>query len=178
MADHVGLMMFSREGRIRLFLAFLILVLVLTNSQSLQVSYLSQVLLTELFETQSRELSLRIASEIEREADEPTRVLTSRLASIAEAAAIQGSDAVYTDRWSAPGHPVDDARAELLAPFPVSAQLMAMAKPDAFFMHCLPAERGREVTAEVIDGPQSVVFEQAQNRLHVQKAILTMLLGR
>ena len=94
------------------------------------------------------------------------------------AAAIQGSDAVYTDRWSAPGHPVDDARAELLAPFQVSAQSMAMAKPDAFFMHCLPAERGREVTAEVIDGPQSVVFEQAQNRLHVQKAILTMLLGR
>ena len=85
MADPVGLIMFSREGRIRLFLAFLILVLVLTNSQSLQVSYLSQVLLTELFETQSRELSLRIASEIEREADEPTRVLTSRLVSIAEA---------------------------------------------------------------------------------------------
>ena len=85
MADHVGLIMFSREGRIRLFLAFLILVLVLTNSQSLQVSYLSQVLLTELFETQSRELSLRIVSEIEREADEPTRVLTSRLASIVEA---------------------------------------------------------------------------------------------
>ncbi len=77
--------MFSREGRVRLFLAFLILVLVLTNSQSLQVSYLSQVLLAELFETQSRELSLRIASEIERKPDEPTRVLTSRLASIAEA---------------------------------------------------------------------------------------------
>ena len=93
------------------------------------------------------------------------------------AAAIQGSDAVYTDRWSAPGHPVDDARAELLAPFQVSARLMAMAKPDALFMHCLPAERGREVTAEVLDGPQSVVFEQAQNRLHVQKAILCMLLG-
>ena len=76
--------MFTREGRVRLFLAFLILVLVLTNSQSLQVSYLSQVLLAELFETQSRELSLRIASEIER-ADEPTRVLTSRLSSIAQA---------------------------------------------------------------------------------------------
>ena len=76
--------MFSREGRVRLFLAFLILVLVLTNSQSLQLSYNSQVLLSELFETQSRELSLRIASEIEREADEPTRVLASRLASIAE----------------------------------------------------------------------------------------------
>jgi ornithine carbamoyltransferase len=54
---------------------------------------------------------------------------------------------------------------------------MAMAKPDAFFMHCLPAERGREVTADVIDGPQSVVFDQAQNRLHVQKALLCILLG-
>ena len=80
--------------------------------------------------------------------------------------------------------PVERARssrrrrsAKLLAPFQISAQLMAMAKPDAFFMHCLPAERGREVTADVIDGPQSVVFEQAQNRLHVQKAILCMLLG-
>jgi len=93
------------------------------------------------------------------------------------AAAIQGSDAVYTDRWSTPGGPVDEARLELLAPFQVSAQLMAMAKPDAFFMHCLPAERGREVTAEVLDGPRSVVFEQAKNRLHVQKAILCMLLG-
>ncbi len=92
-------------------------------------------------------------------------------------AAIQGSDAVYTDRWSAPGHPVDDARSKVLAPFRITAQLMAMAKPDAFFMHCLPAERGREVSADVIDGSQSVVFEQAQNRLHVQKAILCMLLG-
>ena len=77
--------MLSGEGRIRLFLAFLILVLVLTNSQSLQVSYLARGLLGELFETQSRELSLRIASDIEREGDESIRVLTSRLASIAEA---------------------------------------------------------------------------------------------
>jgi PAS domain S-box-containing protein len=77
--------MFSREGRVRLFLAFLILVLVLTNSQSLQVSYNSRIVLSELFETQSRELSLRIAFEIERDSLGPTRVLTSRLASIAEA---------------------------------------------------------------------------------------------
>jgi ornithine carbamoyltransferase len=93
------------------------------------------------------------------------------------AAAIQGSDAVYTDRWGSPGQPLDDARAQILAPFQVNPELMAMAKPDAFFMHCLPAERGREVAAEVIDSAQSVVFEQARNRLHVQKAILCMLLG-
>lgn len=92
------------------------------------------------------------------------------------AAAIQGSDAVYTDRWSPPGVPIDAARAQQLAPYQVSAQLMSMAKPDAFFMHCLPAERGHEVTADVLDGPQSVVFEQAKNRLHVQKALLCMLL--
>lgn len=94
------------------------------------------------------------------------------------AAAIQGSDAVYTDRWSEPGEPVDAARAQALAPFQVSPQLMSMAKPDAFFMHRLPAERGQEVAAEVIDGSQSVVFEQANNRLHVQKALLCMLLGK
>ena len=93
------------------------------------------------------------------------------------AAAIQGSDAVYTDRWGAPGQPLDAARAQVLAPYQVSAQLMAMAKPDAFFMHCLPAERGQEVSADVMDGPQSVVFEQAKNRLHVQKALLCMLMG-
>lgn len=92
-------------------------------------------------------------------------------------AAIQGSDAVYTDRWGSPGHPVDDARATALAPFQITAQLMAMAKPDAVFMHCLPAERGREVTADVLDGPQSVAFDQSKNRLHVQKAILSLLLA-
>lgn len=94
------------------------------------------------------------------------------------AAAVQGADAVYTDRWSAPGEPLDDARQQVLAAFQVNARLMSMAKPDAFFMHCLPAERGREVSAEVLDGPQAVVFEQAKNRLHVQKALLCMLLGK
>jgi ornithine carbamoyltransferase len=92
------------------------------------------------------------------------------------AAAVQGSDAVYTDRWSPPGVAIDAARAQVLAPYRVSAQLMSMAKPDAFFMHCLPAARGQEVSDEVLDGPQSVVFEQARNRLHVQKALLCMLL--
>ncbi len=62
-------------------------------------------------------------------------------------------------------------------PYQVNARLMAAAKPDAIFMHCLPAHRGEEVTAEVIDGPQSVVFDEAENRLHAQKAILAWCLG-
>ena len=65
-----------------------------------------------------------------------------------------------------------DFRHKVLAPFQVNAELMALAKPDALFMHCLPAHRGEEVTAEVIDGPQSVVFDEAENRLHAQKAII------
>src|SRR6516225_8802497 len=68
-------------------------------------------------------------------------------------------------------------RNELLRPFQVDGALMALAAKDAIFMHCLPAHRGDEVTAEVIDGPQSVVWDEAENRLHVQKAILTWCLG-
>ena len=94
------------------------------------------------------------------------------------AAAVQGSDAVYTDRWMAAGPVADPAAHEAaLAPYQVNAQLMSMAKPDALFMHCLPAERDREVASDVIDGPQSVVYEQAKNRLHVQKAIMCLLLA-
>ncbi len=65
----------------------------------------------------------------------------------------------------------------MLEPYRVDARLMAAAKPDAIFMHCLPAKRGQEVTAEVIDGPQSVVWDEAENRLHVQKGILVWCLG-
>ena len=65
-----------------------------------------------------------------------------------------------------------ETRMRLLSPYQVNAQLMALAKPDAIFMHCLPAHRGEEVTNDVIDGPQSVVFDEAENRLHAQKAIL------
>jgi ornithine carbamoyltransferase len=68
-------------------------------------------------------------------------------------------------------------RHNLLAAYQVNARLMARAKPDAIFMHCLPAHRGEEVTDDVIDGPQSVVFDEAENRLHAQKAILTWCLG-
>jgi len=90
----------------------------------------------------------------------------------AEAAA--EADCVVTDIWVSMGDEENDSeqRAALLAPFAVTPALMAKAKPDAIFMHCLPAHRGEEVLADVIDGPQSVVWDEAENRLHAQKAIL------
>ncbi|PNE12643.1 MAG: ornithine carbamoyltransferase [Beijerinckiaceae bacterium] len=91
--------------------------------------------------------------------------------------AVKGADAVVSDCWVSMGD-VDEAfRHGLLAPYQVNAKLMAAAGKDAIFMHCLPAHRGEEVTDEVIDGPQSVVFDEAENRLHVQKGILTWCLG-
>ena len=69
------------------------------------------------------------------------------------------------------------SRHNLLAPYRVNAKLMAQAKPDAVFMHCLPVHRGEEVTAEIIDGPRSLAWDEAENRLHAQKSILTWCLG-
>jgi ornithine carbamoyltransferase len=92
--------------------------------------------------------------------------------------AVAGVDAVYTDVWASMGE--EDQAAErraIFAPYQVNESLMAAARPDALFMHCLPAHRGEEVTAGVIDSPRSVVFDQAENRLHTQKALLLMLLG-
>jgi len=93
------------------------------------------------------------------------------------AAAVQGADIVYTDSWMSYHIPKEAlaTRVKLFTPFQVNAELMAQAAPDAIFMNCLPAIRGYEQTAEVIDGPQSVVFDQAENRLHVQKAIMVTL---
>ena len=92
--------------------------------------------------------------------------------------AVAGADAVYTDAWVSMGHePQADERARIFPPYQVNAELMSEAAPDAVFMHCLPAHRGLEVTDAVMDSPQSVIFEQAENRLHVQKAILYLLLG-
>jgi ornithine carbamoyltransferase len=88
-------------------------------------------------------------------------------------AAVDGADCVVTDTWVSMGDRNGAKRHNLLKPFQVNARLMAKAAPDAIFMHCLPAHRGQEVTAEVIDGPQSVVFDEAENRLHAQKGILT-----
>jgi ornithine carbamoyltransferase len=90
--------------------------------------------------------------------------------------AVKDADAVVTDTWVSMGDRDRSQRHNLLKPYQVNARLMAKAKPDALFMHCLPAHRGEEVTAEVIDGPQSVVLDEAENRLHAQKGILTWCL--
>jgi len=93
--------------------------------------------------------------------------------------AVADADAVYTDVWASMGeeHEADERRA-IFAPYQVNAALMAAARPGALFMHCLPAHRGQEVTADVLESPASVVFDQAENRLHAQKALLLMLIGR
>jgi ornithine carbamoyltransferase len=93
--------------------------------------------------------------------------------------AVSGADVVYTDVWTSMGQEGEAAaRVAAFQGFAATAQLMSRASPEAVFMHCLPAHRGEEVAAEVIDGPQSVVFDQAENRLHVQKAILLTLMGQ
>jgi ornithine carbamoyltransferase len=92
-------------------------------------------------------------------------------------AAVQGADAVVTDTWASMGQEDEKgSRIPAFTPYRVDAKLMAAAKPDAIFMHCLPAYRGHEVTADVIDGPQSVVWDEAENRLHSQKALVEYLL--
>jgi len=92
--------------------------------------------------------------------------------------AVCGADAVYTDVWASMGQEEEkDKRLKDFQGFQVDSKLMACAKGDAIFLHCLPAYRGLEVSDEVIDGPQSVVFDQAENRLHAQKALLLTLLG-
>src|SRR3984885_13791206 len=92
-------------------------------------------------------------------------------------AAVAGAAAVISDCWVSMGDEDEGRRHNLLAPYQVNAALMSHAAADAIFMHCLPAHRGEEVTDEVIDGPQSVVFEEAENRLHAQKGVLAWCLG-
>lgn len=93
--------------------------------------------------------------------------------------AVKGADAVYTDAWASMGQEDDaERRAGIFKPFQVNAALMAGAGKDALFMHCLPAHRGLEVTDEVIDSPASIVFDQSENRLHTQKALLAMMSAR
>ena len=91
--------------------------------------------------------------------------------------AVKGSDCVVTDTWVSMGDKDDQRRHNLLKRYQVNARLMARANPGAIFMHCLPAHRGNEVTDEVIDGPQSVMFDEAENRLHAQKGILAWCLN-
>ncbi len=94
--------------------------------------------------------------------------------------ACEGADLVTTDVWTSMGYEAEnEARKKAFADWCVDAEMMQQAKPDAIFMHCLPAHRGEEVTGEVIDGPQSVVWDEAENRMHVQKALMEyLLLGR
>jgi len=93
-------------------------------------------------------------------------------------AAVRGADAVYTDVWASMGQESEAAaRDKVFRPFQVNQKVMAEAKPGAKFMHCLPAHRGDEVTDAVADAPSSIIFDQAENRLHIQKAIMTLLMG-
>lgn len=90
-------------------------------------------------------------------------------------AAVTDADAVYTDVWASMGQEEETAeRAKVFAPFQVNQELVDAAKPDAIVLHCLPAHRGAEITDEVLDGPQSVVLDEAENRLHAQKAVLAL----
>ena len=92
--------------------------------------------------------------------------------------AVTGAHAVYTDVWTSMGQEAEAAaRVKAFQGYMVTAAMMAAAGPDAVFMHCLPAHRGEEVSAEVMDGPRSIVFDQAENRLHAQKAVLVLLMG-
>ena len=92
--------------------------------------------------------------------------------------AVEGADIVVTDTWLSMGQDHADTKMRALMPFQVDAALMSAAKPDATFLHCLPAHRGEEVTAEVIDGPQSLIWVEAENRLHAQKSILRWCFGQ
>jgi ornithine carbamoyltransferase len=92
--------------------------------------------------------------------------------------AVEGADIIVTDTWISMGQAHAETKLKALAPYQVTPELMAGAKPDAKFLHCLPAHRGEEVTADVIDGPQSLIWQEAENRLHAQKSILRWCFGQ
>jgi ornithine carbamoyltransferase len=92
---------------------------------------------------------------------------------------VKAADIVYTDAWTSMGQEAEaEVRRRAFASYQVDERLFALARKDAVFMHCLPAHRGEEVTGAVLDGKRSVVFEQAENRLHAQKALIAWLVGK
>ena len=92
--------------------------------------------------------------------------------------AMKDADVVYTDTWISMGQEAEkELRLKIFMPYQVNSKLFSLAKEDAMFLHCLPAYRGYEVTEDIIDGPNSDVFEEAENRLHMQKAIMVTLMG-
>jgi ornithine carbamoyltransferase len=93
-------------------------------------------------------------------------------------AAVAGADVIVTDTWVSMGQEHAHNKMAAMMPYQVNERLMALAKPDAKFLHCLPAHRGEEVTDAVIDGPQSVIWDEAENRLHAQKSVLLWCLGK
>ncbi|MGZ6988623.1 MAG: ornithine carbamoyltransferase, partial [Thermoanaerobaculia bacterium] len=104
---------------------------------------------------------------------------TTLLVTHSKEEAVRGAHVIYTDVWASMGQEAEQQkRVRDFAGWTVTRELLAFAHPDAVFMHCLPAHRGEEVAAEVCDGPRSVIFDEAENRLHVQKAILATLMGR
>ncbi|OYY66356.1 ornithine carbamoyltransferase [Sphingomonas sp. 28-62-11] len=92
--------------------------------------------------------------------------------------AVEGADVIVTDTWISMGQAHADTKLDAMMPYQVTPALMASARPDAVFLHCLPAHRGEEVTADVIDGPQSLIWAEAENRLHAQKSILRWCFGQ
>src|SRR6201996_3039434 len=125
--------------------------------------------------------NLNVASPRELTVDPETRDWATSHKNVAfttdAEAAAEGANMIVTDTWVSMGDDNATKRHNLLKPYQVNKYLMGLAKKDALFMHCLPAHRGDEVTDEIIDGPQSVVFDEAENRLHAQKAILAWALG-
>jgi ornithine carbamoyltransferase len=117
--------------------------------------------------------------EILREARAAARATGSKLMVVYDPAdAVLGADAVYADVWASMGEEAEhEKRAKALAPFQVTSAFMALAKPDAVFLHCLPAKRGEEVASEVIDGPHTVVWQESANRLPTEQALLSMLIS-
>jgi ornithine carbamoyltransferase len=93
--------------------------------------------------------------------------------------AVSNADVIYTDTWVSMGQEAEkEKRLKLFMPYQVNTELFSKANEDAIFLHCLPAYRGYEVTAEIMDGPKSVVFDEAENRMHVQKAVMALLMGK